>query len=84
MLFRSGDELIGALEFANDSALLAEEVGHNASLETLPLELVAGVEDAVARGEFVLGLNVLAPIRQAPKRVGYCRVPSPITKKPAQ
>ena len=60
------DELVGPLELGDDLGLPGQKVGGDHLLEALPLELVAGIEDAVARRKLIETSDVLPPIIQSP------------------
>ena len=61
-----GDPLAGGDVLPQDPRLPAEEVGHQRALVALPLELPAGVQDAVARRQLVPAPEELAPVDEAP------------------
>ena len=60
------DELVGALELADDPGLPGQEIAGDAALETLPFQLVAGIDDAVPGRDVAPVGDVLTPVVQAP------------------
>ena len=60
-----GDELVRPLELADEGRLPAQELRGDRLLEPFPLELVARVDGAVARGNLVEAVDTLSRIRQA-------------------
>ncbi len=64
-----GDELLRSLVFADDRRLPAEEVRRQLLLIAFPLELVAGIQNAVARRQLVPVVDQLPPVGEPPEPV---------------
>jgi hypothetical protein len=63
------DELVRPLVLAHDLRLPVEVLGHDVVLEIFPLQLVPGVEDAVAGRQVGPRIHKLAPIDETPDAI---------------
>src|SRR3954463_15507379 len=68
-----GDELVRSLVLINDLRLPSEVIGHDVMLKVFPFQLVARIEDAIARREVLPFIYKLAPVDQAPDLIDRLR-----------
>ena len=61
-----GDELVWALVLVDDLCLPGEIVGHDVVLEIFPLQLVAGIQNAIARRQVIPTIDKLSPVNKTP------------------
>ena len=70
------DGLVRPLVLVDDAYLPGQKVGCDVELEALPLELPAGVEDALARRKLVPMVQALTPVVEPPDFVQLLTVPN--------
>ena len=67
------DELVSTLVLVDDFCLPGQKVSHDVMLKILPFELIAGIQNAIARRQVFPAVHELPPIRKTPDFVDRLR-----------